>query len=267
VEFYRHAVANAKSQGRQVTDLVVIVDDAGRMGNTFDTMDYYEPLRSALLSPSSFAPYDFNAAVCISSLIQYPIGKSGFTGRIVQSLGLPDELDCTSIVREWWRVPEEDQEKMRYVAACVNRLPKAVEMIGYFLALNTDRPKDRLFMRDLFLHLKDGFSSNYSWDIFPDDEMMYSILFCEYVHLTNTVKDFIASGILLNSIERYPQYYDRSLIPETSLTVLANIHSATPGYIETLTKDIYEKVVEEILSLATAEDRTKPPFEYFLQIG
>ena len=89
-------------------------------------------------------------------------------------ISIPSALNTTRILKEWWRCTKEDERIMLYVAACVNSLPRAVEMVHIYLERNSNRPKDANFIKKLLKDLKVSLTGRYIWDTFPNDNVLYS---------------------------------------------------------------------------------------------
>ena len=251
-EFLRHVVTKARSQGREVSDVVVIVDEVFMVEAKLKAIytvkvEACSVLRQAMLDIKD-TPFDFNATLCLSSFDLFPLGKA-YSNRPVKSVGIPYALDTTRIVKEWWRCDEKDERIMLYVAACFHTLPRAVEIVNEFLKRHINRPRNQEYLKDLFANVKEGLSLRYQWIEFPDDELIYSILFAKNVVLSSYVQKLISRSILLNSIETYVP--DKScIILFSSLTVLAGSTALPKGTIEGLTIGVYNDVLNEIIRLA-----------------
>ena len=149
-------------------------------------------------------------------------------------------LNTTRIVQDWWRCKEGDERILGYVAACFHTLPRAVEIVGEYLMENQERPIEQEFLRDLFEEVRNRLNLRYMWRSFPDNELMYSILFAKEINWDETMQEYIYLSILLNSIEHISPSGARKFKPITSLTVLAGITAEGKGIVEELTVKIYQ---------------------------
>ena len=252
LEFLRFIVGKMRSQGKDVNDVVVIIDEI--LNAEKDLFKKYgvekqicSILQDAILDPQTVS-LSFNSTVCISSLNIKVLGKN-LTGRRVNALDIPSALNPTRILKEWWRCTKEDERIMLYVAACVNSLPRAVEMIQIYLERNSNRPKDSSFMKDLFEYLKISLAGRYIWDTFPDDNVLYSILFAKEIKLDSDVQRLVARSILLNSIETSLEE-EASIVPISSLTVLAGCQNQEIKVLQRHTIKLYSDLLQEIVVLA-----------------
>ena len=267
-EFLRFVVAKVRSQGRDVNDVVVIIDEVvkaedglnERYGNKAEACSV---LREAILDEKT-KPFNFNATLCISSLRLKPLGYPT-SDRPVETLRLPSMLSPQRIVTEWWKCRDEDKRVLLYVAACVNTLPRAVEIVGKYLNKHSDQPIDQNFIKDLFVDFKMMLRFRYQFGNFPHANLIYSIVFSKYIPLDDTAQSYIAQSILLNSIETcLPKVVN--ILPESSLAVLAAIgdDNKVKEGIEKDTEDIYQDVLQEVVRLAGKNVREGIPFEHFV---
>ena len=269
-EFLRFVVAKVRSQGRDVHDVVVIIDevvkaDAGLKESYGNKDEACSVLREAVLDEKTM-PFNFNAALIISSLRLEPLGYPT-SDRPVETLCLPSMLNPQRIVTEWWKCRVEDKRVLSYVAACVHTLPRAVEIVGKYLNKHSDQPIDQNFINDLFVDLKNMLRFRYKWGNFPDTNLIYSIIFSKYIPLDDTAQSYIAQSILLNSIETcLPKVVN--ILPESSLAVLAAIgdDNKVKEGIEKHTEDIYQIILKEIVHSAGDKVREGIPFEHFVSM-
>ena len=265
-EFLRFVVNKARSRGMVVNDVVIIVDEVVKAEEALfrqfkNVLDGCSVLREAVLSSKS-TPFNFNATLCISSLEVSPLGLTK-SGRPVESLGIPSILSAQRIVSDWWKCKKEDERMFLYVAACVNSLPRATQIVGEYLKDYSDRCKDQTFIQGLFKYLRNQFESRYLWKEFPSNDIIYSILFAEEVVLDEKIQEYISRSILLNSIETYLPKTDK-IVPTSSLAVLASIRSNNSSSIERYIRNIYGDVLDEIVSLAEKKRQKGIPFESFV---
>ena len=216
-------------------------------------------LKEALLGPPALS-FSFNTTLCVSSLKLSVIGST-LSGRPVKALGIPSSLNTTRIVREWWKCKREDERLMLFVAACVNTLPRAVEIVNSFLTKHSDRPKNSNFMQDLFVSLKDSLAVRYNWKNFPNYSILFSILYAKNIILSSAVHGLIARSILLNSIESSLKEEREAIIPTSSLTVLAGCTNEDKCPLQIQMINIYKDVLQEIVYLAGNKSRKGIPFE------
>ena len=252
-EFLRHVVSGARSQGKDVTDVVVIVDEIVKAEDILreqykkNVVEACSVLRKAVLDIKQ-PPFTFNATLCISSLTLYPFAKTS-SDRSVIPLGIPSALDAGGIVKEWWKCAEVDERTMLHVAACFRTLPRAVEIVDEFLIAHLGRPKNQEFIKDLFASVTNKLRIRYSWREFPDDDLMCAILFAKNVTLGKKVQRFISLSILQNSIEEENLRVSPHIVPLSSLAVLAGSKVSPKGIIEELTIAVYNDVLKEIVRL------------------
>ena len=252
-EFLRYVVANARSQGKEVNDVVVIVDEVAKTEEKLNQIykrivDPCADLRTAVLNDKK-TPFTFNATLCISSLKIASLGLT-LSERTVTSLGIPSTLDSWRIVKEWWKCKEEDQRIMFYVASCFQSLPRAIEVVGEILMEYPNFPRNQTFIEKLFVEVKNRLHNRYLWRSFPDDKLIYSILFSKTIAWNRTVQKFIYLSILLNSIENISPSGEKNFVPISSLAVLAGSAVKRKRLIEQWTIKIYEEVLREVVRLA-----------------
>ena len=265
-EFFRFVVAKLKSQGIDIDDVVVVIDEVYKAEK--DLWDQYcnqkeacSVLREALLEPQTI-PYSFHSTLCISSLNMSALGKT-LSDRPVKALDIPSTLNTSRIVKEWWRCTKEDEHRMRYVAACINSLPRAVQLVQNYLNRNSQQSKDSYFMKALFEDLKASLAEKYIWDTFPDNNVLFSILYAKEIKLDSKVQQMIARSILLNSIETSLKE-EATIIPKSSLTVLAGCKNEQKDYLQLLTAELYKDLLQEIADLAGNGSTEGIPFESFV---
>ena len=262
--FLRYVVSNERKTGKQIDDVVIIVDEVVKAESKPKEVYKYSVQSSAILREAllneKVEPFDFNAALCISSLELSSFGSSQF-GRSITSLRIPSALSPLRIVREWWEAKKDEEGILLYVAACVNSLPRAVEIVATYLTEHSDRSKDQSFIRDLFAYLREELSDRYAWKTFPERNLLYSIIFAKSVPLDDKVQRYVAHSILLNSVERCRCRVDE-IVPISSLMVLAGINSKEID-IRRWTTKIYEDTWEEIANMANDGIAEGIPFEYF----
>ena len=113
----------------------------------------------------------------------------------------------------------------------------------------------------MFLYLRNELSDRYGWANFPDENLLYSIIFAKEVPLDDDIQRYLAHSILFNSIETcLPK--QSTIVPRSSLTVLTGINDEEKSEINKLTEGIYKNALEEIVKLA--DDGVEGiPFESF----
>ena len=263
--FLRYVVSNERQRGILIEDVVIIVDEVVKAEKNLRihnkrSNDACAILREALLNEKS-NPFDFNTAVCISSLELSACGDTQ-SGRSVESLSVPFGLNPTRIAKEWWKAKKDEERILSYVAACVNTLPRAAETVGKYLRKHSDRSIDQKFIQELFLDLRKNLTLRYAWENFPDKNMLYSIIFGKRVPTDDQVQIYITNSVLLNSAETC-MLNGEGIVPTSSLTVLAGIKDAKEKNIMKWTKQIYEDVLQEIVNLAKQGAAEGIPFESF----
>ena len=251
-EFLRHVVTKARSQGREVSDVVVIVDEIfmveEKLKEIYDNkVEACAALREAMLDIKK-TPFDFNTTLCISSLKRFPLGKT-CSSRPVKSVGIPYALNTILVVKDWWKCDEKDERTMLYVAACFHKLPRALEIVDEFLQRHIDRPRNQIFLKELFVSVKDRLSLRYNWAEFPNNDLIYSIIFAKQVVLDTEVQRLISWSIVFNSIETCAPNESR-IIPLSSLTVLAGCTGSSKDLMEKATIGVYNDILDEIVRLA-----------------
>ena len=257
-EYLRHVVTRVRSQGIEVNDVVVILDDVIIAESLLElhynhSMAACPILHSVLLNGNKKIPFNFNATLCISSLKRAPLNYDW--SRAMISFDIPSALNVRRIVKVWWKCNEEDENMFLYVAACVNELPRAVEIVGEYIKETCDRKKDAKYIRDLFFYLTCELQSKYSWTKGLSKEIMYSILFTEEMTMDENLEEYVSQSILLNSIERCTMYSDSQIVPETSLVALASMDTDTDtSTLSDLCNEVYEEIVSKIALMA--EDRS-----------
>ena len=263
--FLRYVVSNERNRGVLIDDVVIIVDELLKAEENLrrynkKSDDACVVLRAAVLNEKS-NPFDFNTAVCISSLDMSVCGDT-LSGRSVKSLSIPFGLNPTRIVNEWWKAKKDEERILLYVAACVNTLPRVTETVEKYLTKHSDRSIDQKFIQELFLDLRNVLTIRYAWKQFPDENLLYSIIFGKKIYLDDTVQRYIISSILLNSVETCSPKVDE-IVPISSLTVLAGIKDVIEKNIMKWTKEVYEDAVQEIVNLAENGAAERIPFESF----
>ena len=260
--FLRYVVYNERQRGKLIEDVVIIVDEVVKAVTMLKEVYKYSVQSSAILREAllneKVEPFEFNTALCISSLEIF--GDTQF-GRSIKSLCIPLALSTLRIVQEWWKAKKDEEFILLYVAACVNSLPRAVEIVATYLTKHCDRSKDQMFIRDLFVYLREELSDRYAWKTFPERNLLYSIIFAKSVPLDDAVQRFIAHSILFNSVETCRCRVEE-IVPISSLTVLAGITSKEKD-IKRWTINIYEDTLEEIANMANDGIAEGVPFESF----
>ena len=263
--FLRSVVSNERSRGKRIDYVVIIVDEVVKtevkLKEKCESGDACSILRAALLDEKS-EPFDFNAALCISSLELSACGDTQ-SGRSIKPVSIPSALSPSRIVKEWWKAKKDEERILSYVAACVNTLPRAVEIVENFLIKHSDRSKNQKFIKDLFVYLREELSDRYVWKTCPEGNLLYSIIFAKRVPLDDTVQRYVAQSILLNSVETCTSR-DQDILPISSLTVLAGIKNVEEIRIKDWTREIYEDTLKEIGKLAKKRVAERIPFESFV---
>ena len=185
------------------------------------------------------------------------------SGRPVRAVDIPSTLSTTRILKEWWRFTKEDEHIMLYVAACVHSLPRAVEIVQDFLIRNSNRQIDSNFMVGLLDDMKISLARRYDWDTFPGYNVLYSILFAKEIKLNDDIQKLIARSILLNSIETSLEE-EASIVPISSLTVLAGCRNQQKNHLQLQTTQLYTDLLQEITDLAGNKSTEGIPFESFV---
>ena len=190
------------------------------------------------------------------------VGKT-LSGRPVNAIDIPSTLNTTRIVKEWWRCTQEDERIMLYVAACVHSLPRAVEIVQDYLMRNSDRQKDSNFIVDLFDDLKKTLAWRYEWHTFPDNHILFSILYAKEIELDSKVQHLIACSVLLNSIET-SLAEDETIVPISSLTVLAGCKIKQHRPLQNDTIKIYTDLIQEVVKSTEVKSMEGIPLESFV---
>ena len=235
------------ARGEPVTDFVMLMDEVlsveeflGNSSDSSDIRDITYMVRRALLNDNFTG--NVRVALAISSLKMTSFGKAE-SGRGVLKISLPERLNASEIVTEWWRMGARnclERCTLKLIASTVNSLPRAVSFVDCFLREELGaRPINQIVVSELFEDLFESMEERYNCNPVPDSSLLYPMIFREKVTLGDRgVMDALRRSFYTNVINSYTPSSE-IVRPESSLMMLRT--AATIG-----TDEVFEAILNGI---------------------
>ena len=217
------------SQGKDVDDDLVIIDDFFKVGNGQES-------------------YDKDEAQEVCSIL-------------TEAVLDPQKM---SFSNWWWRCTEEDERLLLLVAAYINSLPGAVEIAQQFLTSHSNRPQGvSEFMTDLSKYVQERLTLRYIWHTFPNNNILFSMLCANRIELDFEVEQLVACSILLNCIETFLET-DPTIVPVSSLPFLAGCQNQKTCLLQLQTIQLFKDLLQEMVDLVENGSKEGILFEAFV---
>ena len=204
-----------------ISTVVMLLDESRKMNEFTNESDLGSLARAVLLDKP--IAQGLSAAHVFSDLSFRGIDLNSTSGREVMILALPPGLNLSQAVSEWGDrqapgrvLTNETRNMLELVAASLNNMPRALEIVDDFLRSN-DGPINSSLLIDLYNEVTTRAGQKYSPSQ-PSIEALSAMFFREPVPLDDTLFDAISRSVVTNPITKIVP--SSTIVPEASLALL-----------------------------------------------
>jgi hypothetical protein len=239
--FIQHVMKQLTINGMVINDFVLLLDEIMYVEDgTSSLADALSFLNQALLSTVFESSDDklINMALVLSSLVIPPHGLQ-LSGRKIQPLQLPPELNVDDVMNKWWKLDEFGLSKdwtLKLLTSTINNLPRALESTGIMIVSELNKRKqigpmlkvdddlilsviDDDYLRREYIALANGVSTSKILFNPRTPEYLHKLIYLEEgVAMDENVMLLLQSSVYTNSLQIIQM--NKDIIPEGSILML-----------------------------------------------